>query len=77
MVGCSITAPAASAPAQATGSGAAEQAYDAMVGPALGAFLSSGEQLGPEVEKASQAINQAFQVIRRLHTRVYTLPCFR
>ena len=45
----------------ATSSGAAEQAYDAIVGPALTAFLGSGDQLGPELEKCSLVVKQAFQ----------------
>ena len=55
--GCSITAPAA--PAGASDSVAA---YDALVVPVLRALVDAGASLGPDVGKATQIINRAFEV---------------
>ncbi len=55
--GCSITAPTAPA-----GRSDSVAAYDALVLPVLRALVDAGTTLGPDVGKATQIINRAFEV---------------
>ena len=60
VAGCSITAPAFQ-----TAGADSVAAYDELVMPALRALVGSGATLGPDVGKATQIIDKAFQVSPR------------